>query len=100
MKAIYIGCCVNWPPDDVWVSGGLSDMIDQQLSITRRTFCKNVDRQSREDLERDFGYAPHDKDAVLTMASDYLVSYAKSKLHGETVYFINHSAIEYVFQSP
>lgn len=98
MKPTYYQCCVGWPEDDVDSEGGLCDMIEANQQITRRTFCKNVDRQSREDWERRFGYAPHCHGASLTMARDWAVSYHKSKLHGETVYYIRHSAIEYVFK--
>jgi hypothetical protein len=33
----------------------------------------------------------------LTMARDYAVSYSRGKLHGQRVYWVNHSGIEYVF---
>jgi len=33
-----------------------------------------------------------------TISKDWDVSYCRSKLHGKTVYFMVHSAIEYVFR--
>jgi hypothetical protein len=93
----YYRCCVNWAEDDVHAEGGLCDMISESRTITRATFLKHVDSESIADIERNLGYAPHDKTAILTMARDYHVSYYKSKLHGRTVYYFKHSAIEYVF---
>jgi hypothetical protein len=97
MKAAYYCCCVNWPRADVHAPGGLCEMISNARDITRRTFCRNVDRRSREHEESLLGYAPHCPDAILTMARDFHVSYHKSQLHGRTVYFFKHSAIEHVF---
>jgi hypothetical protein len=89
--------CVNWDRNDVHEEGGLCDMIDDARQITRYTFLKHVDRESLAVVERNLGYAPHCKDAILRMANDFHVSYHRSKLHGETVYYFRHSAIEYVF---
>jgi hypothetical protein len=83
MKAKYYNCCVTWDAGDVHAEGGLCDMIDRNRTITRQAFCRNVDRDDR---------------AGLTMAGDWAVSYHKSKLHGKTVYYLRHSAIEYVFR--
>ena len=73
-------------------------MIDAERGITRKTFLKHVNREDRIDLERSLGYAPHDPTSGLTMTRDYHVSYHRSKLHSETVYYFKHSAIEYVFR--
>jgi hypothetical protein len=96
MRKFYHSC-VGWPESDVHAEGGLIDMIDQNQAVTRRTFLKNVDRKDEAELERAFGYAPHDPTASLRMSKDWAVSYHRSKLHGKTVYYIRHSAIEYVF---
>lgn len=93
----FFSNCVGWPEDDVHDEGGLCDMIEVAHDITRATFLKHVDRASRIDIERGLGYAPHDPDAVLTMKRDWHVSYHRSMLHGQRVYFFKHSAIEYVF---
>ncbi len=91
--------CVNWDREDVHAAGGLCEMINAASDITRKTFLLHVDAESRAGVEGSLGYVPHDPGAVLTMARDYHVSYHKSKLHGETVYFFKHSAIEYVFKT-
>lgn len=96
-KLVYLNNCVNWHPDDVHSEGGLCDMIAEAVQVTRDTFLRHVDRESREDLERRLGYAPHDPNAVLTMRRDGCVSYWRSKLHERTVYYVNWSAIEHVF---
>jgi len=68
-------------------------MVDSGKTITRKTFCANVDRISRLDVEKSLGY-PAGK---LTIANDYAVSFNSGKLHRNQVYWINHSLIEYVF---
>ena len=68
-------------------------MVDSGASITRRTFLQHVDRNNLKELEASLGYPM----GRLTMAGDWAVSYFKSKLHGKTVYYFTHSAIEYVF---
>jgi hypothetical protein len=72
-------------------------MIQDAHVITRRTFCKHVNRAEREDLERQLGYCLNGRKKELTMARDYHVSYHRSLLHGRRVYFFRNSAIEYVF---
>lgn len=92
----YYNNCVNWPSSDVSVDGGLSDMIDDAMMITRRTFLKHVDYNELQDIEESLGYCWHPSQG-LTMAGDYHVSYHRSKLHGKRVYYFCHSGIEYVF---
>lgn len=93
---IYIGKCVEWPTDDVYSDGGLCDMIDQALEISRRTFLKHVGKDNVRELEEQLGYESRPQEG-LTMAGDYHVGYFASKLHGRKAYFVTHSAIEYVF---
>lgn len=92
----YMNSCVNWPQHDVSAEGGLSDMVDQSRDVSRSTFLKYVDQTDLHELEAALGYTRSPKQG-LTMADDYHVSYHRSKLHDETVYFLKHSAIEYVF---
>lgn len=90
---MYFCNCVSWNPADVHKPGGLCDMIDYARTITRRAFLRNVDRASLRETEAALGYPM----GRLTMAGDWAVSYHRSKLHGQTVYYFRHSAIEYVF---
>jgi len=96
MKYHYYCSCVNWPKDDISALGGLKDMIDAAHTISRKTFYQRIDYDELADFERRLGYARHWKRG-LTMSHDYHVTYHKSRLHGKPVYFIKHSAIEYVF---
>lgn len=89
--------CVDWPRNDVHEPGGLIDMVQASVQVTRRTLLRHVDREDMADLERSLGYAPHDPDSPLYMSKDWHVSYHRSELHGKRVYFFKHSAIEYVF---
>jgi hypothetical protein len=92
----YIGSCVDWPRSDVHTAGGLCDMIDSAVDITRRTFRKHIDPDELADIETSMGYAHHHSQG-LTMSADWHVSYHRSNLHGKRVYYFRWSAIEYVF---
>lgn len=92
-KFTYYGRCVSWPLSQV---PALIEMVDDARQITRETFRRHVDRADRERLEQRLGYELHPA-LGLTCAGDYCVSYHSSKLHGRRVYFVTHSAIEYVF---
>ena len=89
----YYNNCVSWPSSDVYASGGLSDMVASGITITRRTFQKNVGASVLAEFELSMGYPC----GQLTMKNDYAVSYHRGKLHGHRVYWVNHSSIEYVF---
>lgn len=71
-------------------------MIDTAINITRRTFLKYVDDSELADVAEHLGYSWHPSQG-LTMAGDYHVSYHRSKLHDERVYFFKWSGIEHVF---
>ncbi len=92
----YYNNCVSWPRRDVHAEGGLSDMIDDAIEITRKTFLNHVDRNEMEYLEISLGYSKHHSQG-LTMAGDWHVSYHRSRLHGKRAYYFNNSCIEYVF---
>ena len=92
----YYNNCVSWPSYDVSRNGGLSDMIDNAIEITRKTFLKHVNKYDLKGLGMDLGYAEHPSQG-LTMAGDWHVSYHRSKLHDKRVYYFAHSSIEYVF---
>ena len=70
--------CVGWPKD-AFIDGGLSDMIDTEIGITRRTFLKHVDDGELADIAEKLGYSWHHRNG-LTMAGDWHVSYHRSKL--------------------
>ncbi len=95
-KYKYYNNCVSWPSRDVHRNGGLSDMIDDAIDITRQTFLKHVDMAELKDINWSLGYVEHPSQG-LTMAGDFHVSYHRSKLHDKRVYYFAHSSIEYVF---
>jgi len=90
----YFCCCVSWPESDVDAPGGLCDLIESRLQVSRRTFLRYVDREELKGIESQLGYG-----AWLRMAADWHVEYFRSVLHGRRVYGFRHSAIEYVFVS-
>lgn len=92
----YYSNCVNWPKTDICNPGGLSDMIYHANTISRQTFKKHVNSIELERLASRLGYAKHPKHG-LTMAGDPYITYHRSKLHGQRVYYFRHSNIEYVF---
>lgn len=93
MKYKFFNSCVNWNRKDVDSEGGLSDMIESGKSITYETFRKNVDTSDFKYLQSLLGYPC----GRLTMNKDWCVHYFRGCLHGRRVYWVNHSAIEYVF---
>ena len=95
-KYTYYNNCVNWDRNDVYADGGLTDMTDNRLQISRETFLKYVDRNELTDIETQLGYSQHHTQG-LTMAADWHIEYFRSNLHGERVYGFRYSGIEYVF---
>ena len=95
MRYKFYSDCVGWP-EDTQEPGGLSDMIDNCLVISRPTFLKHIDRNELKEISSQLGYSNHYKEG-LTMSADWHISYYRSNLHGERVYYFKHSAIEYVF---
>jgi len=92
----YFNNCVNWNRADVHEEGGLCDMIDRAVDISRRTFLKHIDKGGLDIISVNLGYSLHHKQGLL-MSQDLYVSYHRSMLHGVRVYYFRHSAIEYVF---
>ena len=51
-KYHYYNNCVGWNYLDVDAEGGLNDMIDESIDITRRTFLKHVAKDELREIER------------------------------------------------
>lgn len=98
-KMIYLNNCANGDTDDITPTGGLREMIDSCTDITRECFLNNVDRTELQFLEATLGYASNFQEGM-TMADDRHITYHRSTLHGEAVFFFVHSCIEYVFVDP
>lgn len=86
MKLQY--CCVSCPRIKE-----LTYIIDNSKQVTLSTFKKHVDRDDFKELTSNLGYGKW-----LPISNDWHISYHKSKTpKGRTVYYMCHSAIEYVF---
>lgn len=83
---VYVTNCVQAAGHDIQA------MVDDSRDITRRTFLRYVDKASLAELERDLGYG-----SWLHMASDWHVSYSRSRYRGRPCVYFTQSAIEYVF---
>lgn len=81
--------CVN--PSDV---EELFHIVDNNIDTTYDTFLKYVNNEDFKELCNDLGYS---KD--FHIKNDWHVSYHKAKYKGNIIYFMRHSAIEYVFKS-
>jgi hypothetical protein len=92
-KYTFYRTCVEWPREEV---DYLIEMIDMATDITRDTFVRHVNKLDLNAFEHQMGYDDHWKKG-LTMSQDWAVSYHRSYLKGERVYYFRHSAIEHVF---
>jgi hypothetical protein len=73
----------------------LHHIIDNSRTITHDTFRKNVGKENYWEISSALGY---DGAGGLTLSSDWSVSFHKSYLPDDRpVYYVAHSAIEYVF---
>lgn len=93
-KPIYQYCCVS--PKSITE---LNYIIDNSREITYETLRKRVDPESFKEVKEMLGYNRQlQRDCGITLKSDWGVSFYKSKmLKGKPVYYICHSAIEYIF---
>jgi hypothetical protein len=98
-KFTFLNNCVDWNRQTVNCEGGLTEMIERSLEITRKTFLKHVDSGLLAEMAGNMGYCKY-RNQGLTMASDYHITYYRSKLFGSVVYYFKHSGIEFVFCSP
>jgi hypothetical protein len=71
----------------------LTEMIDNAVDITYGTFFRYCDLNEATEL---LGYEKHHTRGLI-LKKDWHVSYHRSKYNGKTVYFLKHSAIEYIF---
>lgn len=93
MKWTYEIRCIEAVGEDI------GDMVDTELTITRRTFRRYVDHANLAALEAELGYDKHPKQG-LTMAGDWHVSYHRSTYQGRPCVYFAWSGIEHVFTDP
>lgn len=84
----FIGDCTYLRGRDI------TEMTDNSIEVTARTFRKNIGSEEYKRLQADLGYGDC---PGLTLASDYAVSFYRSKYKGRRCYYVDHSGIEYVF---
>jgi len=94
MRKVYLTSCVDCPGSDA--GDAINDMVEQAVSITRRTFLTHVEVQSLREIELDLSYASHSGQGLM-MAGDWHVSYFKSVFRGRACVFFDHSGIEHIF---
>lgn len=85
----FVTSCVGC--DDV---PALEDMIDNAKEISYKEFVRNV---SEEQLAQEFPDYDWHGGSGLTMKKDYHVRYYKSTYQTLPAFFVDHSAIEYVW---
>ena len=75
----------------------LFHIVDNNQEITFDTFKKRINLEDFKSLCRNLVYAVG-KENGLHIKDDWHVSYHKARYHGKPIYFLKHSAIEYVFK--
>jgi hypothetical protein len=91
-KATLAFRCVDISDSDV---PALNEMVDSARDITFDTFSRHVDWKP---LAAQMGYATERKDDGMRLESDRAVSFHSSTFLGKPVYYMVHSAIEFVFR--
>lgn len=71
-------------------------MLDRARKVGFRTFAARVEWRP---LARAMGYTVHRGATGLRLSQDRAVRFYRSVFAGETVYVLNHSAIEFVFHA-
>ena len=90
-RTFYIGSCVELPGEHI------TEMVDAARQITYRTFMAHVDRGIMESLFPEYNWPGKPGNFGLWLCNDWHVSYYRSTYRGRRCYFIEHSAIEYIF---
>ena len=83
----YWTCCVNATGQDI------EQMVDAATKITYKTFTRHCNWQ---DWAKSMGYALNNKKG-LALKDDWHVGYYKSKYQSRPCYYLDHSAIEYIW---
>lgn len=89
-KLPFYSDCVGWPRHRL---GALNAIVAASRNISRKTFMAKVDPLQRAEIEAALGY---DRDFPITR--DWHVGYHSMPSTG--IYYLTHSAIEYVFATP
>lgn len=88
----YITCCVDLGMKDV---PALRDMIEEARQVSYRTARARIGGDALAAVFHDYDWSR--KPQYLTMKKDWHVGYYRSVFRGKPVYYVKHSAIEYIF---
>lgn len=88
--------CVDVPTEGPEFDAFMETLVKSR-EISFATFASKVDWKP---VARDLGYETGPRAKGLTLEKDYHVRYHSSTHEGERVYFMVHSAIEFVFKKP
>jgi hypothetical protein len=90
----FLTSCVNADGDDI------IKMVDAARRITYRTFMKHAERDDVKRLPYFDAYVWGPGGGTLRLRTDPYVHFARSRYQGRRCYYVQHSAIEYVFVLP
>ncbi len=95
-KFRFFQTCVEWvAPLEL-----LTAIVDNSKQISEATFRRRVCKHDYQSLQLQLGYflRKMPRNGGLTIKEDYHVAFFRSKVAGEPLYYMQHSAIEYVFR--
>lgn len=73
----------------------INDMVDQAREVTYATLARHVGADQLRFTFPFYAWGPGTPG--LRMKNDWAVSYYRSKYRGRLCYYVQHSAIEYIF---
>ena len=84
--------CLHWAQGRV---EHLEAIVNSGRDCSYETIKKRIGAQAMTDLESDLGYGPNTVPRHLN--DDYAVTFHWTRYKGMTIYYVRHSAIEYVY---
>lgn len=87
---IFLNNCVNWPREQLDL---LDEIVEEAEKISFDNFVRNVGR----DVVRPFAVEEFGYSSVEAMRHDWAIGFYRTTICGKTYYYIEWSAIEYVF---
>jgi hypothetical protein len=93
---VFVTDCVSIP---VWDVDDLDDMVQESIEIDYESFVERVPEIELQRLFGDYNWEEGDNNG-LTLKDDFMVFYFQSTYKDRVCYYLQHSAIEYIFQEP
>lgn len=92
MALAYITCCVDSTYE------AITAMTEASRKVTYRTARAHIGKDALVETFPDYDWdGAHNRPGCLTLKRDWHVGYYKSTYLGRPVYYVRHSAIEYIF---